>query len=203
VNNLSVSKYEHIPFYYRIRASLPPSENSASAAYRDPDESNLHPHIIFFTLLNIILPSMPRSPKWYPPFRIYDENKVSDSTFSHTRHIPCPFHLFRFDYLNFLWWKVKLWYNCLHLPVSTALLDPNILLSTLFSTSIYTKQQVKLCFYVFKLFRLYLTMTFQSLSTPLNTQHRRLGKILPGGHFDGWPFRNTSCRWCVAELCGS
>jgi hypothetical protein len=76
---------------------------------------------------------------------------------------------------------------------------------SIFSTHLRPRNQSGLddscCFYVFQFlfFLLHLSKTSPSLSTPLNTQQRRLSRILPVGHLDRWSFRNTSCRWCAAR----
>ena len=46
--------------------------------------------------LNIILPSMPGSPKWSPSFGFPHQNPAYASPFTHTRYMPCPSHSSRF-----------------------------------------------------------------------------------------------------------
>jgi len=50
--------------------------------------------------LNIILPSMPRSPKWSHSLRFPHQNPVYASPVPHTCYMPCPSHSSRFYHPN-------------------------------------------------------------------------------------------------------
>jgi len=90
--------------------------------------------------LNIIIPSKPRSPKWSLSLRFARQNSV------YTSHVPirstCPAHLiilclttriiFGEQYRSLSYSLCSF----LHSPVTSSLLDPNILLSTLFSNTL-------------------------------------------------------------------
>src|SRR5215470_3165259 len=52
---------------------------------------------------NVILPSMPGSPKWSPSLRSPHQNPICTSPLPHTCYIPRPSHSSRFDYPNNIW----------------------------------------------------------------------------------------------------
>ena len=87
--------------------------------------------------LNIILPSMPVSPKWSLSFRFLHQNPVYASPVPHTHYLPHPSHS-----SWFITWRIlgeeyislnSSLYSFLHSPVTSSLLGPNIILKTLFS----------------------------------------------------------------------
>ena len=90
--------------------------------------------------LNIILPSMPGSPRWSLSLRFPHQNHVYTSPLPHMRYMPQPSILF-----NFITWTIlgegyrsfsSSLCSFLHSPVTSSLLRPNILLSTLFSNNL-------------------------------------------------------------------
>ena len=105
--------------------------------------------------LNIILPSMPGSPKWSLNLRFPHQNPVYTSTLPHTRYMPLPSHSSRFYHPYNSWWAVqivqllirqfsplpfsKIFYSMTFTEYSllwgatSPFLGPNILLKTLFS----------------------------------------------------------------------
>ena len=56
--------------------------------------------------LNIILPSMPGSPKWSLSLKFPHQNPVYSPPLSHTCYLPCPSHSSRFGLSNNIWWGV-------------------------------------------------------------------------------------------------
>ena len=75
--------------------------------------------------------------KWSLSVRFPHQNPVYASPLHHTRYISRPSHSSRFDHPDNIWWGVQiiklLIMQFLHSPVTSSLLGPNILLSTLFS----------------------------------------------------------------------
>jgi hypothetical protein len=58
--------------------------------------------------LNIILPSMPGSPKWSLSLRFTHQNPVHASPLPHTCHMPHPSHSSRFYHLKNFGWGVQI-----------------------------------------------------------------------------------------------
>jgi len=89
---------------------------------------------------NIILPSTPGSPQWSPSFRFPHQNPVHAYPLPHTC-ATCPAHFILLDFITrtILGVEYRLFSsscNFLHSPVTSSLLDPNILLKTLFSNTL-------------------------------------------------------------------
>jgi hypothetical protein len=89
---------------------------------------------------NIILPSIPGSPKRSPSLRFPHKNPVCTSLFPHACYMPA--HLILLDMITrmisgdeYKSWSSSL-RSLLHSPVASSLLGPNILLSTLFSNTL-------------------------------------------------------------------
>ena len=85
--------------------------------------------------LYIIFPSMPGSFKWFVSLRFPYQNPVYTSSLQHTCYMPCP------SLLNFITRTIlseecrslsSSLYSFLHSSVTSSLLGPNFLLSTLF-----------------------------------------------------------------------
>ena len=58
--------------------------------------------------LNIILPSIPGSPKWSPSFRFSHQNPVHACLLPNTRHVPRPSHSSWFYHPHNIVWAVQL-----------------------------------------------------------------------------------------------
>jgi hypothetical protein len=109
----------------------------------------------FDTDCNIILPSMPRSPKW-SSFRFSDLNLVCTSHLA-KRVMSRPSHSPWFYHLNNIWWREKI----LKLPIKklyqsscySSLLDPRILLSALLSNILNLRSSNMLREWVTHLYR--------------------------------------------------
>ena len=90
--------------------------------------------------LNIILPSTSGSHKWSLSFRFPQQDPLYAFTFPHTRYMPRPSHSFRFTHPNNTGEEYRPFSSSLrsflHSPVTSSLLGPNILLSTLFSNAL-------------------------------------------------------------------
>ena len=65
--------------------------------------------------LNIILQSMPGSPKWSLSLRFPHQNPVYASPLPYTRYMPRPSHSSRFDYPNNIEWGVQIMIILIHL----------------------------------------------------------------------------------------
>ena len=89
---------------------------------------------------NIFLPSMLGSPKWSFSLRFPHQNPVYTSPLPHKCYTPCPSHSSWFYHPNKIRWAVQIiklsLCSFLHFPVTSSLLGPNILLSTLFSNTL-------------------------------------------------------------------
>ena len=108
----------------------------ATCPYPEPARSSPYPHI---PLLNIILPSIPGSPKWSFSLRFPHQNPVYASPLPHMCYMPCPAHSSRF-----ITWTIlreehrslsSSFCSFLHSPLTSSLLGPNILFNTLFSNT--------------------------------------------------------------------
>ena len=84
-----------------------------------------------------ILPSTRGSSVWSLSFMFPHQNSICISPLPHTRYMHRPSHSSRFDHPNNIWWAVQIiklsLCSFLHSPVTSSILDPNILLNTLFS----------------------------------------------------------------------
>ena len=111
---------------------------------------------------NIIHPSTPGSPQWFPSLRFPHQDPIH--TLSSPIRAKCPAHLILLDFMTrtILGEQYRSFSSSLcillHSPVTTSLLGPNILLNTIFSNTrsfhppamsttkfyTHTKQQAKL-----------------------------------------------------------
>ena len=114
-----------------LKTSLPHSQVPATCPYPEPAWSSPCSHIHFLMIhLNIILPSMPESPKWSFSVRFPHQNPVFTT---------CPAYLILFDFITqtILGEEyISLSYSLcsfLHSLVTSSLLGSNIHLNTLFS----------------------------------------------------------------------
>jgi hypothetical protein len=74
---------------------------------------------------NSILPSTPRSFKWFLLFRLFNQKLVENSHLSHTLYMPYPSHRPWFDHPNNIRWR---WLWCLLSSEYKGLRQPNTLL---------------------------------------------------------------------------
>jgi len=128
--------------------SLLHSQVPITCPYPEPDQCNscLPSHFLKMHF-NIILPSMPRSSKWFISHRFTHQNPVYTSL-PHTCYMPCPFIL-----LNLIP-QIKFGEEyrslssslCafLHSPITSSLLGPNILLNTLFTNTLSLRSSLNM-----------------------------------------------------------
>ena len=114
---------------------------SATYPHPEPDQSTPWPPIPFLTIhRNIILTSTPGSSNWSLFPRFYHQKPVCTFPLPHTCYMPRPFQSSRFDYPNNISWEVRslgfLLFSFHHSPVTSSLLGPNIILNTLFSSTL-------------------------------------------------------------------
>jgi hypothetical protein len=133
-----------------------------------PVMSQLHPvsttHSHFLKIhLNIIIPSMSRSPHWSLSLRPPPQNPVHTSPFPHTCHMPR--HLILLDFTtrtilgkDYITISSSLC-NFLHSPVTSSLFGPNNCLNTLFSNTLSLRSSL-------------------NVSDQVSHPHRRKGKII-------------------------
>ena len=125
------------------KGSLHHSQVPATCPYPEPVRSSQYPHTSYFLKihLNIILPSTPGSPRWSLSLRFPYQNPIYASSLPHICFIPRPSHSSWFYYPNNNGWAVQIILLLIMMqfpafPVTSSLLDPNILLSTLFSNTL-------------------------------------------------------------------
>jgi len=120
--------------HYRIQKSLPPVPIlSQLNPVHTPTSQFLKIH------LNIILPSIPGSPKWSPSLRFPHQNPVYTSPLTHTSYVTC--HLILLVLLPEQYWVRSTDHEAPHYvvfstPITSSLQCPNILLNTLFSNTL-------------------------------------------------------------------
>ena len=121
--------------------SLPHSQMPAACPYTEPAWSSLYPHIPLLKIhLNIILPSTPRSPKWSLSLRI--PHKTLYTPLLSPIRATCPAYLILLDFITrtILGEEYRSLSSSLcsflHFHVTSSILGPNILLSTLFSNTV-------------------------------------------------------------------
>ena len=119
--------------------SLPYSQVPATCPYPEPDRSSPSPKSYFLKIhLNSIIPSMPGSPKWSLYLRF--PNKTLYMPLLSSIRATCPTQLIPLDLINrtILGEEYRLSSSLcsfLHSPLTSSLLDQNILLNTLFSNN--------------------------------------------------------------------
>ena len=122
-------------FHYRIHTCPPPVP-----ILKQIDTVHA-PTLHFLKIpLNIILLSTPGSSKSTLSLTIPYQNPVYTSPLPHTCYMPCSSHYYRFDNPNNIWWAYSSLSSplssFLHSPVTSPLLDPNILIINLFSDTL-------------------------------------------------------------------
>ena len=117
-----------------LEGSLPHTQQPATRSYSEPYQCSPYPPSYFLNMhFNIVLSSMPWSSKWSVSLRFPHQNPIRTSPLTHTRYMPCPSHS-RFDHPNSIWWAFSSsTCSLLHSPVTSSLVGPNTLLSSLFS----------------------------------------------------------------------
>ena len=115
--------------------SSPHSQVPTTCPYPEPAQSSPYPHIPLPKDPSYILPSTPGSSKWYQ-----HQNPVYTSSLHHTCYMPYPSHPSRLDHRTILGEQYgslsSLLCSSLHSPLTLSLLDPNIVLNTLFSDTL-------------------------------------------------------------------
>jgi hypothetical protein len=77
------------------------------------------------------------SSKWAPSLGLLHQCPLRIFPFPHTCHMSCPSHFSWHDHSNDIWWKVQsMLCSLFHFLVTSSLLGPNTLLSTLFSRTL-------------------------------------------------------------------
>ena len=121
--------------------SLPHSQ--VLATYPCPEPHQFSPYSLSRCLKihnNIILPSTPRSSKWSLSYRFPHQNPVYTSPLSHmccmSPHLILPDLITRIILGEECRPLSSLLLSFLDTPITSSLLDPNILLSTLFSNNL-------------------------------------------------------------------
>ena len=126
---------------YHIHKCPPAVPTWASSIQSIPPHLKIH--------LNIILPSMPGSPKWSLTLRFPYQNPLYASPLPSPICTTCPSHLV----LYFITWTIlgeeyrsfsSSLSSFLHSPVTSSLLSPNILLSTLFSNTFSLRSSINI-----------------------------------------------------------
>ena len=107
----------------------------------EPDQSSACPSFHFLKIhLSIILPSMPGSSKWPLSLRFFHQNPACISPLPHTCYMPRSSHYSQFDHRIIFGEEYGLVSSSscsfLHSTVTSSLLVPNILFSTLFSNTL-------------------------------------------------------------------
>ena len=115
--------------------SIPCSQQPTTCPYRQPVHS--HPTHVFKIHINTIFPfKKTTSPKWYLSSRFLQQNSVCIYPLPHACHMPRPFILI--DLINSILFSGKYRSrspsscHLIQLPDTSALLSPNIHLSTAF-----------------------------------------------------------------------
>ena len=89
--------------------------------------------------LNIIFPFTTGSSKWFLSCRFLHHNPVYTPPLPHTRYMPRPSHFYRFNHRTMFGEHYRSLSSSLcsflHSPVISFLVDPNIILSTVFSNT--------------------------------------------------------------------
>ena len=125
--------------------SLPHSKVPATCPSTEPARSSQYSHFLKIHL-NIILPSMPGSPKWSLSLGFPHQNPVYASPLTHTRYMPSPSHSSRFITRTILGEQYRSLSSSLcsffHSFVTSSLLCTNILLVTLFSITLIVRSSL-------------------------------------------------------------
>ena len=121
--------------HYRTHKHLPPV-----SILGQPNPVHIPTSHLLEIHSSIIHPSTPRSPQWSPSLQFPRQNPIHP--LSAPTRATCPAHLILLDFITrtILGEDYKSFSsslsNLLHFPVTSSLLDPNILLNTIFSNTL-------------------------------------------------------------------
>jgi hypothetical protein len=89
---------------------------------------------------------VPGSSKWSPSLRFPHKNPVCTFTLPHTCYMPRSSRSSEFDHPNNIWWAVEIIkliiMYFLQFPLSSSLLGPYILLSTIFLNTLKLRSKI-------------------------------------------------------------
>ena len=132
--------------------SLPHSQVPATCLYPEPARFSPYPHIALKIHLNIILQPTRGSSKW--SLSLVSPPKPCIHLYSPTLRVTCPTHLI-LDLITRIIFGEQYrslsnsLCSFLHSPVTSSLLGPNILLSTLFSNTLILRSSLNVSDQVF------------------------------------------------------
>ena len=117
--------------------SSPHSQVPANCPYPEPDQSSHNSKLHFLKIrLNIVLPSIPGSPKWSRSLRFPYTPLLSSICATSPAHLLLHYLITRTILDEQYRSLSSSLYSFLHSPVTSSLLGPNISLNTLFSNTL-------------------------------------------------------------------
>jgi len=103
---ISTQQVMKFPAFMEAEGSLPCSQEPVTCLCPETDQSSLWPPSHFLRIhLNIILPSMPGSTKWFFLSGFHYQNHVSNSPLPHTCYTPRSSHSSKFDHPNNIYYE--------------------------------------------------------------------------------------------------
>ena len=128
--------------------SLPHSQESSKRPYLEADQSSPCPPFHLLKIHFNIRPSMPGSSKCSLSLRFPRQNPVCTCPLPHTCCIPHPSNSSWFDHPNNIWRGVQIIKLLIMLfspfPVTSSVLGPNIVLSTVFSNTLSLRSSLSM-----------------------------------------------------------